>query len=236
MRLVETAIVESRIVRRRSRIGALILGVSMTLGGCSSGGSDSAGQPAPPPPPPDVGATNNPPTISGSPPSAVKVGESYSFTPTASDPDGDTITFSIQNKPGWASFNTSSGSLTGTPAAGDEGTYEGIGITASDGSESDSMNFEVEVTQVALGSVTLSWTAPTENTDGSALTDLAGYRIYYGLAEGNYPNQVPIDNPGITTYVVENLSPDTYYFVTTALNSSGVESDYSNVAVKTIPN
>ena len=46
--------------------------------------------------------------------------------------------------------------------------------------------FHVEVTQSALGSMTLSWTAPTENTDGSQLNDLAGYKLYYGTSAGNY--------------------------------------------------
>ena len=90
------------------------------------------------------------------------------------------------------------------------------------------------MSQTALGSLTLSWTPPTTNTDGTTLTDLSGYRIYYGNSQGNYPNQISIDTPGIASYVVENLVPDTYYFVATSLNSLGVESSYSNVAIKTV--
>ncbi len=85
-----------------------------------------------------------------------------------------------------------------------------------------------------MGSATLYWTPPTQNTDGSDLMDLAGFKIYYGTASGNYPNQITINNPGVTTYVVDNLSANTWYFVSTAFNSSGVESDVSNVAIKTI--
>ena len=94
--------------------------------------------------------------------------------------------------------------------------------------------FSIEVTQAALGSMTLSWTPPTENEDGSALTDLAGYNLYYGEQEGRYTKRVRIDNPGLTRYVVENLLPKTYYVVATAFNTSGVESSNSGVAVKTV--
>ena len=92
--------------------------------------------------------------------------------------------------------------------------------------------FGITVITMATKSVTLSWTAPTENSDGSPLTDLAGYKLYYGLSEGSYPNEIIIDNPGLVTYVIENLSPNTYYFVATSVNTNGVESDYSNVTMK----
>ncbi len=84
------------------------------------------------------------------------------------------------------------------------------------------------VNQVGFSSATLSWTPPTQNTDGSPLTDLAGYKIYYGNESGNYQTSIQIDNPGITIYVVENLTPNTYYFVITAFNRIGAESDFSN--------
>jgi len=64
--------------------------------------------------------------------------------------------------------------------------------------------------------------------------DLAGYNIYFGLSQGNHSNRIYIDNPSISTYMVENLLPNTYYVVATAVNSLGVESTYSNVAVKTV--
>ena len=82
--------------------------------------------------------------------------------------------------------------------------------------------------------MTLNWTAPTENEDGSPLEDLSGYRIYWGATPGNYPNSVTIDNPGLTTYVVDNLAPGTYEFVATSFNAAGVESGYSNAATKTV--
>jgi hypothetical protein len=82
--------------------------------------------------------------------------------------------------------------------------------------------------------MSLSWTAPTQNDDGSALTDLAGYKIYYGTAPGNYTQQIRIDNLSVTTDLIENLLPKTYYIVATAFNSAGVESSYSSMATKTV--
>jgi hypothetical protein len=208
-----------------------------SLVGClpSDGSDETAVDPVSADPETQPGTSNSPPTISGSPKLAVTVGESYSFTPTASDPDGDPLTFTIQNKPDWATFSSDSGQLSGTPDAGDAGSYSDISITVSDGSLSDSLEpYSVTVDQISMGSLTLSWTPPTQNNDGSSLNDLAGYRIYYGVSEGSYPNRIEIDNPGISSYVIENLSPDTYYFVSTSVNSGGVESNYSNVASASI--
>jgi hypothetical protein len=183
----------------------------------------------------DVSANNRAPSISGSPPTSVKVGEPYSFTPSATDPDGDTLSFSITNRPGWASFNSTTGQLSGTPAAGNIGNFANIRISVSDGQASASLpGFSIDVTQVAAQSTTVSWTAPTQNDDGTPLTDLTGYKIYYGTSSRNYSNEIPINNPGITTYVIDNLTPGTYFISATAVNSSDVESDYSGEAVVTL--
>ena len=178
---------------------------------------------------------NNPPSISGNPPAAVVIGTQYSFTPTAVDPDGDALSFSVGNKPPWASFDESTGELFGTPTVADIGEYENIQIRVSDGSADASLpQFSVSVVQTALGSVTLSWSAPTQNEDGSALIDLAGYRIHYGTASGRYTNSIQIDSAGIVTYVVENLAADTYYFAASAINRAGVESRYSSESMKVV--
>ncbi len=184
-----------------------------------------------------VGA-NAPPTISGSPASEVTAGQAYSFTPTADDADGDPLSFSVAGLPVWASFDTTDGRISGTPADGDVGVYTGITITVSDGAlDADLGPFSIEVlaAQTGTGTATLSWTAPTQNEDGTPLTDLAGYKLYWGTTPGNYPNSVTIDNPGLTTFVVENLVSGTYEFVATAFNTSGVESQFSNTATKTVP-
>ena len=223
---------------------AFITGYAIVaLAGCSgSGGSgftdDSSGTtqpPPPPPPPPPAGSGNQAPTISGNPPAAVMVGAEYSFTPRASDPDGDLLTFSIRNKPGWASFDSNTGTLSGIAEAGNEGMYSNIEIEVSDGTAIAALPaFFVEVTQVVIGSATLTWDAPLKNVDGSSLNDLAAYKLYYGPNPGNYNNEVLIDNPGITTYVIENLVADTYFFAITAINQAGEESRFSNEARYTV--
>ncbi len=75
---------------------------------------------------------NMPPEIDGTPATSVTVGDTYVFTPTGWDHDGDPLTYSIQNGPGWATFSSSTGQLAGTPQPGDEGTFTDIAITVSD--------------------------------------------------------------------------------------------------------
>lgn len=189
----------------------------------------------PPTPPGSPAPPNTAPTISGNPPAYVLAGQAYSFTPTAIDPDGDTLSFSIANAPAWGTFDTVTGRLVGTPPAGSLGVVSNIVITASDGEATAALPpFSINVVATATGSATLSWTPPTQNTDGSALTSLAGYRIYWGTDQGFYSNTVTLDNPGLTTYLVEQLTPATWYFVVTAFNAQGVESSFSNVAAKTV--
>lgn len=178
---------------------------------------------------------NSAPTISGNPLSDILFGESYDFLPNAADADGDVLTFTVQNRPAWATFDASTGRLTGLPTLGDVGIYNNITIGVSDGKASDFLpSYTLSVNQSALGSVTLSWTAPTENSDGSTLIDLAGYKIYYGRNPGNYDQDIRIDNPSVLTYVVEQLSSGTYYFSATAFNSAGIESAFSGEAVRTL--
>ena len=86
----------------------------------------------------------------------------------------------------------------------------------------------------ASGGVTLNWTPPTENTDGSPLTNLAGYNIHYGTASGDYSQTVSVSNPGLATYVVDNLGPGTYYFSIGAVSSSGAESPLSSEVSMTV--
>lgn len=207
------------------------------LAGC--GGDDSeevaaaAAPPAGSPPPP--GAANQAPTISGTPTTTVMQGNAYSFTPSAADADGNTLTFTVTNLPGWATFNASSGRVSGTPSAAEVGTYSNIGISVSDGSANANLAaFTIQVVATATGSATLTWNPPTANTDGSPLNNLAGYKVHWGTSQGNYTNSVTINTPGVSSYVVEQLTPATWYFAVTALNSTGAESDYSNIATKQV--
>lgn len=99
---------------------------------------------------------NRPPTISGTPATTVFVREDYKFTPVAADDDGNTLVFSIVNKPSWASFNTITGALTGRPGAADVGTTAGIVISVSDG-----------IAKTVLQPFSLTVTAVTGSTGSS---------------------------------------------------------------------
>ena len=184
-----------------------------------------------------VGAAppNSPPVIGGTPGSEVIATETYAFKPSASDADGDPLTFSVANKPSWASFNSGTGRLYGTPASADVGLYENIRISVTDGVASASTaSFAVAVIETTTGTATLTWLAPEANADGSALTDLAGYRIYYGNVSGQYDRQLDISGAGTMSAVIDNLSQGSWYFAATALNSSGLESALSNEVQKTV--
>jgi hypothetical protein len=183
-------------------------------------------------PPP---ATNQPPTISGTPAQAVTAGAAYLFRPQASDPDGQSLTFSITNRPAWASFNAASGELSGTPGAVNVGQTSNIVISVTDGQVSATLPaFSITVADVQTGSATLRWTPPTLNEDGSPLTDLRGYRVYYGTSSTNLDTVLDLPNPGLASAVIENLSPATWYFAVKAYNTANAESGFSNIASKTI--
>ena len=104
-----------------------------------------------------------------------------------------------------------------------------ITIYASDSSGGwGSRTIVIHRESASTGSVTLSWTAPTKREDGSPLTNLAGYYVRYGRLSGIYDFEIKIDNPGVTTYTVEELKPGVWYFVVSAYDTDGVESNYSN--------
>ena len=212
---------------------AILLGATLALSGCFEEltGNDKSGNKNPDPP----AAINQAPTISGAPPPSVVEGQPYEFTPMAADPDGDELQFSISRKPAWATFDTTTGRLAGTPDAQDVGNFTNIGISVSDGQATTNLtDFNITVNAIALGSATLSWNPPTENVDGTALTDLSGYRIYYGRSATQLNQSVVLNNPGLTRYVVENLAPAQWHFAMTSVNSSGVESGRSPTVSKTI--
>jgi hypothetical protein len=233
------------IIAARTRTLALACLISLSLTACFDGGNKRSGappvaaapaEPTTPPTTPPTSAPNRAPTISGTPLTAAKTNESYTFQPTAVDPDGDTITFNVSNKPAWASFDTKTGRLAGTPSSSSTGTFSGITIVASDGANNSQLGpFEITVTSTAAtGSATLSWQPPTENADGSPLTNLAGYVIRYGTQSDALAMEVRIGNPGITSSVIEGLTPAKWYFTVSAYTSTGVESMPSAVGSKTV--
>ncbi|TLY75855.1 MAG: fibronectin type III domain-containing protein [Gammaproteobacteria bacterium] len=82
--------------------------------------------------------------------------------------------------------------------------------------------------------VTLAWEPPTQNGDGTPLTDLAGYKIHYGTESQNYTQTVPVANAGLASYVIDGLAAGTYYFAVTAYNSAGTDSPPSDEVSATV--
>ena len=228
------------IINARTRALAVTLLISLSLTACFDGGNKRGGSagtdPVATPTDPTTSPPNQAPTISGTPLTSAKTNEAYSFQPTAVDPEGDTITFKVSNKPAWASFDTKTGKLAGTPSSSSTGKFSGITIVATDGANNSQLGpFDITVTSTATtGSATLSWQPPTENADGSPLTNLAGYKIRYGTKSDTLTLEVKISNPGITTAMIEDLAPATWYFTVSAYTSTGVESLPSAVGSKTV--
>jgi hypothetical protein len=225
-------------VESRARISKVFLVLCATLSLAACGGDEeSTASPAPggnspggnPP------AGNGAPVVTGVPPGSTLFGRQYTYTPSVVDPDGDSLTFSINAVPTWATFDTATGRLHGTPSAGDVGLTPSMTISVSDGTRTSSIGpFSINVVATASGAATLSWAPPTQNSDGSPLTNLSSYRIYFGTSEDELTNSMAVANPGIATLVVEQLTPATWYFGVTAVNAAGVESTLSNIGGKTV--
>lgn len=167
------------------------------------------------------------------------------MTPQANDADGDTLAFSIQNKPTWAQFNTTTGELTGTPAS--QESIADVVITVSDGKASASLPaFSITVGTESSASptpgstapsgpgVALSWNVPTQTDDGEMLQDLAGYRIHYGNNQNALVSSVEIQSAGSNSFTVQNLKPGTYFFAVRAVAANGAESKLSNIISRTV--
>jgi hypothetical protein len=107
-----------------------------------------------------------------------------------------------------------------------------VPVSSSDSSPSASSPSSSSTS--SIGAATLSWSAPDQNTDGSALTNLAGYRIYFGTSADALDQVIDIPTVGITTYVVDDLNAGTYYFSIRAYNAVGAESALSNIVSDTI--
>ena len=84
----------------------------------------------------------------------------------------------------------------------------------------------------SFSATTLTWTPPTTNTNGTPLTDLAGYDVHYGTSSGNYTSTVSVGN--VTSYSFTGLPSGTYYFAATAYDSAGNQSAYSNEISETV--
>jgi len=235
---------------QRGGLFALVMTGLVTAGCGGGGGGGSSGTAA-------SGNTgsNSAPTISGKAATQVSIGAAYSLTPSAADADGDTLAFTIQNKPTWAQFNTATGALTGTPTAA--ATFANIVISVSDGKTSASLPaFSITVATATADSgedsgedsgtappqaspsgpnVALSWNVPTQTIDGETLQNLSGYRIHYGTNQNALVNSIEVASAGSNSYTVQNLKAGTtYYFAVRAVTADGDESEISNVISRVI--
>jgi hypothetical protein len=179
-----------------------------------------------------VASTSDKPSISGTPPTSVKAGAPYSFQPTASGPAGMSLSFSVQNKPAWANFSIATGQLTGTPTSTQAGSYSNIVVSVSDGQASSALapfTISVAGTTSGTGSATLSWVPPTQNTNGSALTNFAGIILYYGTTPASLTQSVQLASTSQTNYTIGNLTAGTWYFGGMAYTNTGMKSAMSKV-------
>jgi hypothetical protein len=201
----------------------------MLLGACGGGGGGGNQSQLGSSPPQSQGG---PLSISGTPVTLSWEGDTYFFRPRVTASGNGALRFSVGNLPSWANFDAATGGLYGVPGSGDVGTYTDIGIRVTDGvSESELPSFDLRIEPVSHGAAMLVWTPPSQNTDNSPLTDLVGFKIYGGqdplaLAEYAY-----VDSAGISSYLLDGLSPGKHYFASAAINAVGVESDLSNVTV-----
>jgi hypothetical protein len=187
-----------------------------------------------------IAASNRAPRISGTPSRTARVGAKYSFKPRTFDADRHRVWFLIVNKPLWATFDRRTGRLSGTPRAFHAGRVtRGVRIAVTDGYLKTWLpGYSLQVTGPpagTAGSARLSWSAPTRNTDGSRLTNLRGYVIEYGTRRDQLNGRLDVRGEAVTSAVVEDLAPATWYFGVRAVSTAGIESRLSEVVSKTIP-
>ena len=130
--------------------------------------------------------------------------------------------------------NTSASSTTSTSVADtSSGSSKGSGSTTTTTTGASS-TLTPPPKAATTASITLGWLPPTQNSDGSPITNLAGYKIHYGTTSSDYSQTIALENAGLTRYVVDNLPSGTYYFAITAYNSQGVESALSGEVTTTV--
>jgi hypothetical protein len=185
-------------------------------------------------PPPSAGTL----TISGTPTTTATAGDFYSFTPSVVAPAGSSLTYTVAGKPTWAQFSAATGTLSGTPTAANVATDPNIVVGVSDGTKSVALPaFSIAVeaaVAVPAGSVSLSWSKPAQNTNGSPLTNLAGFIVRYGTHAAALSSQISVGSPNSTSAQIDNLNPGTWYFEVAAINTANVASPFSAMVSKSI--
>lgn len=147
----------------------------------------------------------------------------FSVSPSGgTSPLAVTITWDVSSFVGGTC--TASGSWTGVkPLSGSQPVSN---LTAN-------AAYTLTCTRPVLGSASLQWTPPTRNTDGSALTNLSGFRIAYGRASAALSSSLDV-SASTTAYTVRNLEATTWYFGVRAFTPAGTQSELSNIVEKTV--
>jgi hypothetical protein len=170
--------------------------------------------------------------ILGTPPATAVAGVPYNWAPKVANANLPDLQFAYVNKPSWSGNYRGSGAIIGTPTQ--PGVYRGIQIEAWDGVNfGKSAPFTITVAPAAAsstGSVNLRWMKPSHNTDGSALTNLAGYVIRYGTSAAHLNTQLLIQSPNSTAAEVGNLAPGIWYFEIAAVTDENVHGAFSPIA------
>jgi hypothetical protein len=178
---------------------------------------------------------NRGPTISGTAADSALVGTLYQFTPVASDPDGDTLSFTAENLPPWADIDPTTGAISGTPDEGDVGEYESITVTVADASHQAATSpFTITVNGNGTGVASLQWEKPLSKVDGEPLDDLAGYRLVYGRNQDELDHSIFISDPAQTSYEFATLGEGIWYFAVIGVSANGLEGPPTTVATKSI--
>jgi len=126
------------------------------------------------------------------------------------------------------------GSSADSAASGSTGSAA-LNPSSSSSSSSASMSSSSSSSSGTTGSVTLNWTAPTENTDGTAIgSELAGYTIVFGESANDLSQSVAVTNASATSYTFANLPSGTWYFSIVSVDTAGNESPPTNVVSATI--
>jgi hypothetical protein len=134
---------------------------------------------------------------------------------------------------GWSGSQAISGSES-TSALNATTAYT-LSCTGTGGTTVQSATVTVTASTTApSGTATLSWVPPTENTDGTSVTTLTGYHIYYGTTEGALTQSIAASGATTTSYEISGLSSGTWYFAVAADAADGTESAQSDVGSKTI--
>jgi hypothetical protein len=210
---------------------AILASLAFAFAACGGSG-ERKGDEAPPAA--NVPPANQAPAIVVDGVGEARPGVAYQYQPIATDPEHDSLTFSAENLPPWASIDSTTGRIAGTPQTSDVGAHEGIVITVADATHRVASNpFSIHVAD-AGGVASLQWQRPASRVDGAPLDDLAGYRILYGRDPQDLDRSIFIPDPALTSYEFATLESGTWYFAVAGISASGLEGPPTVAASKSI--